>query len=145
VTTLDDLAELAAREQYLAVVSTVRADHTIQSSVVNAGLMPHPLTSERVLAFVTYGRTKLVNLRARPQFALTVRSGWQWATAEGTAEVLGPDDPNPAMGPEDLRLLLRQVFTSAGGTHDDWAAYDREMLAQRRAAVLLAPRRVYSN
>jgi hypothetical protein len=37
------------------------------------------------------------------------------------------------------------VFTAAGGTHDDWAEYDRTMAEQRRAAVLITPTRVYSN
>jgi hypothetical protein len=37
------------------------------------------------------------------------------------------------------------VFTAAGGSHDDWEAYDRVMAEQRRTAVLVAPRRVYGN
>ena len=32
-----------------------------------SGSWPHPATGEPVLAFVTYGRVKLANLRARPQ------------------------------------------------------------------------------
>ncbi len=42
--TLDEVMELAGREQYLAVVSTLRADSTIQASLVNAGVLDHPLT-----------------------------------------------------------------------------------------------------
>jgi PPOX class probable F420-dependent enzyme len=122
-----------------------RADATIQSSLVNAGVMPHPVTGADVVAFVTYGAAKLGNLRVRPQATLTVRSGWQWAAVEGTAEIIGPEDPNPAVDAERLRLLLREVFTAAGGTHDDWDAYDAEMVAQGRSAVLVAPTRVYSN
>ena len=38
--------ELAAREQFLAVVATLRADLTIQSSLVNAGVLLHPVTGE---------------------------------------------------------------------------------------------------
>jgi hypothetical protein len=37
------------------------------------------------------------------------------------------------------------VFVAAGGTHDDWATYDRVMAEERRAAVLVSPVRVYSN
>jgi len=37
------------------------------------------------------------------------------------------------------------VFASAGGTHEDWAAYDRVMAEERRAAVLITPARVYSS
>jgi hypothetical protein len=65
---------------------------------------------------------------------------------EGNAELAGPDDPQPWLTDADrLRLLLREVFTAAGGTHDDWDAYDATMIEQRRTAVLVAPTRVYSN
>jgi len=37
------------------------------------------------------------------------------------------------------------VFTAAGGTHDDWDAYDRTMVEQRRTAVLVSPSRLYGN
>jgi PPOX class probable F420-dependent enzyme len=143
--TLDEVMELAAGDHYLAAVATLRADSTIQSSLVNAGAMDHPATGERVLAFVTYGRAKLQNLRARPQVAVTFRSGWAWATVEGSAEIIGPDDTHPGFDAERLRVVLRDIFTSAGGTHDDWDAYDRTMIAQRRAAVFVQPSRIYSN
>jgi PPOX class probable F420-dependent enzyme len=145
MTTLADVAELAGKEQGLAVVSTMRGDGTIQSSLVNAGVMDHPIGGEPSLAFVTYGPVKLANLRRRPQLSATFRSGWQWATVEGRAELIGPDDPHPAVDAERLRLLLRQVFVAAGGNHDDWAEYDRVMAEQRRAVVLVTPQRVYSN
>jgi PPOX class probable F420-dependent enzyme len=146
MTSLDDVAALAASESHLAVVSTVRADATVQASVVNAGVLPHPATGARVLGFVTYGPVKLTHLRARPQVTLTFRHGWQWATAEGRAQLAGPDDPQPWLtDPDRLRLLLREVFTAAGGRHDDWDGYDRVMAEQRRTAVLVEPVRVYSN
>jgi hypothetical protein len=47
--------------------------------------------------------------------------------------------------PDALRLLLRDVFTAAGGTHDDWSEYDRVMAEQGRTIVFVAPTRVYSN
>jgi PPOX class probable F420-dependent enzyme len=113
---------------------------------VNAGVLPHPSTGEPTLAFVTYGKVKLTNLRARPQIAVTFRNGWQWATVEGNTELLGPHDPQPWLtDPDALRLLLRDVFTAAGGTHDDWSEYDRVMAEQGRTVVFVAPTRVYSN
>ena len=145
MTTLHEAAALARGESGLAVVSTLRGDNTIQASLVNAGVLPHPDGGDPVLAFVTYGRVKLANLRARPQLAVTFRSGWQWATVEGTATLAGPHDPQPWLDNERLRLLLRDVFTAAGGTHDDWDTYDRTMAEQGRTAVLIAPTRVYSN
>jgi PPOX class probable F420-dependent enzyme len=145
MTTLNEAAALARDERGLAVVSTLRADSTIQSSVVNAGVLPHPATGRPVLAFVTYGPVKLANLRVRPQVTVTFRNGWQWATVEGHAELAGPDDPQPWLDAEGLRRLRRAVFTAAGGEHDNWAEYDRVMAEQRRAAVLIEPDRVYGN
>jgi PPOX class probable F420-dependent enzyme len=146
MTTLDEAAALAKGESGLAVVSTIRADGTVQASLVNVGLLPHPATGEPALGFTTYGKVKLANLRARPQLAVTFRNGWQWATVEGRAELAGPDDAAPWLKDADqLRLLLREVFTAAGGTHDDWDEYDRVMAKERRAVVLIAPTRVYSN
>jgi len=144
-TTLEDAVALARDDNGLAVVSTLRDDHTIQSSVINAGALPHPETGRPTLGFVTYGRVKLANLRARPQIAVTFRQGWQWATVEGRAELAGPDDPQPWVDDDTLRRLLRDIFTAAGGTHDDWDTYDRTMREQRRTAVLITPTRVYSN
>jgi PPOX class probable F420-dependent enzyme len=146
MTTLDDAVALAAGESGLAVISTVRADGTVQASLVNVGLLPHPEGGQPVLGFTTYGKVKLANLRARPQLAITFRNGWQWATVEGRAELAGPDDTAPWLADADqLRLLLREVFTSAGGTHDNWQEYDRVMAEERRAVVLIVPTRVYSN
>ncbi|HEY1737717.1 MAG TPA: TIGR03618 family F420-dependent PPOX class oxidoreductase [Acidimicrobiia bacterium] len=145
MTTLDDVMQLARHEHFLMVVSTARADGSIQSSLVNAGALTHPIGSEQVLGFVTYGATKLRNLRARPQITLTARASWQWATVEGRAEIIGPDDPRHGIDAERLRVLLRDIFVAAGGTHDDWDAYDAEMVTQRRTAVLVTPTRIYSN
>jgi PPOX class probable F420-dependent enzyme len=146
MTTLDDAVALAAAESGLAVVSTVRADGTVQASLVNVGLLPHPASGQPSLGFTTYGKVKLANLRARPQLAITFKNGWQWATVEGRAELAGPDDAAPWLADADqLRLLLREVFTAAGGTHDNWPEYDRVMAQERRAVVLIEPTRVYSN
>jgi len=145
MTTLHEAASLSIQENGLVVVATLRADGTIQSSLVNAGVLAHPATGETVLAFVASGRVKLTNLRARPQITATFRNGWRWAAVEGQAELASPDDPQPWLDAEGLRLLLRAIFTAAGGQHDDWDEYDRVMLEQRRAAVLIRPDRIYSN
>ena len=92
MTTLEEAAALARNERGLVIVATLRGDGTIQSSLVNAGIVPHPATAESTLAFVTNGPVKLANLRARPQLTATFRNGWQWAAVEGHAELAGPDD-----------------------------------------------------
>jgi PPOX class probable F420-dependent enzyme len=127
------------------IVATSRGDGMIQSSLVSAGIVPHPATGEPALAFVANGPVKLANLRARPQVTAAFRNGWQWAAVEGHAEPAGPDDPRPWPGPEPLRLLLREIFSAADGEHDDWDAYDRAMAGERRAAALVRPDRVYTS
>jgi PPOX class probable F420-dependent enzyme len=143
MTTLAEAWELSRKDSGLAVVSTQRADSTIQSSLVNTGIIERD--GQAMLGFVTYGRVKLANLRHRPQVTVAFRAGWQWAAAEGRAVLTGPDDPQPGVDAEALRLLLREIFAAAGGTHDDWAEYDRVMRDQRRTAVLITPTRVYGN
>jgi PPOX class probable F420-dependent enzyme len=145
MTTLSDVAAIGSRDKFLAVISTARADGTIQSSLVNAGVLADPATGQDVVGFVTYGPAKLANLRARPQVTVTFRTGWQWAAVEGQARIIGPDDPAAESAPERLRLLRREVFTAAGGTHEDWDEFDRVMAAERRAVVLVKPTRIYSN
>lgn len=145
MTDLQDVDRVATADHHLAVVTTTRADGSVQASVVNAGIIDHPVSGEQVVAFVTYGRAKLAPLRARPRATLVFRAGWNWAAVEGRTELAGPDDPFPGVDQERLRLLLREIFTAAGGAHDDWGAYDRVMTEQRRAAVFVHPERVYSN
>lgn len=141
-----DFERLVGREHGLSVVSTLRADQTIQATVVNCGVLDHPVRGAPVVGFTTRGNSrKLVNLRARPRLAATVRVGWEWVTAEGPIELAGPDDPLDGLGPDGVRLLLRAVFSSAGGSHEDWDTYDRVMAQERRAAVLMSPERIYSN
>lgn len=60
-------------------------------------------------------------------------------------QLCGPGDPVHGVDDEGLRLLLRAVFTAAGGNHDDWDSYDAVMARERRTAVLVTPERVYSN
>ena len=143
---LSDVKQLVALDHGLSVIVTLRPDHTPQTSVVNAGVMPHPLSGAEVVAFVAAGRArKLAHLRADPTITVVVRAGWQWVAIEGRAELIGPDDRHPDVDDEPLRMLLREVFTAAGGTHDDWETYDRVMREERRTAVLVTPQRIYSN
>ncbi|HJR25049.1 MAG TPA: pyridoxamine 5'-phosphate oxidase family protein [Acidimicrobiales bacterium] len=146
MTDLSAFEALVPLDHGLSVVVTRRTDQTPHTSVVNAGVIPHPVRGAPVVAFVSAGEArKLTNLRRDPTVAVVVRAGWQWAAVEGRAELIGPDDPDPAVDAEGLRLLLREIFTAAGGTHDDWAAYDETMRAERRAAVLVDAQRTSTN
>jgi PPOX class probable F420-dependent enzyme len=146
---MNDLAafvELVPVDHGLCAISTLRSDGSIHATVVNAGVLPHPLTGIEVVGFVSTGDSgKVRNLRADPRATIVARGGWRWATVEGSTEIIGPDDPHPDIDSEALRLLLQDIFRAAGGTHDDWDTYDRTMAEERRAAVLLSPRRVYTN
>jgi PPOX class probable F420-dependent enzyme len=144
MTDLKDFARLVARDHGLCVMSTLRPDSTIQSSLVNAGVLDHPVTGKPVVGLVARGQTrKLANLRARPRSTVVVRAGWEWVAVEGPVDLAGPDDRFGDLGAERIRLLLREIFTACGGTHDDWDTYDRVMAEERRTAVLVAPERVY--
>ncbi|MGH3317033.1 MAG: TIGR03618 family F420-dependent PPOX class oxidoreductase [Nocardioidaceae bacterium] len=144
MTDLATFAELVPLDHGLCVVSTLRRDGSVQTSVVNGGVLAHPLTGAQVVGLVaTGGSRKLHNLRADSRATIVCRAGWQWAAVEGDAEIIGPDDPHPDVDGEALRRLLREVFQAAGGTHDDWETYDRVMAEERRAAVLVSPRRTY--
>jgi PPOX class probable F420-dependent enzyme len=143
---LEDFTRLVQADHGLCVVSTLRADLTIQSSLVNGGVLAHPVSGAQVVGLVSRGDThKLTNLRERPRATIVVRAGWDWVGVEGQVELAGPDDPMPGVDAERLRLLLREVFTAAGGTHDDWPEYDRVMAEERRAAVLVIPARISAN
>jgi hypothetical protein len=98
-----DFDRLVSRENGLSVVSTLRADQTIQATVVNCGVLDHPARGVPVIGFTTRGNSrKLANLRARPRLTATVRAGWEWVTAEGHTELAGPDDPLDGLSPEGL-------------------------------------------
>ncbi len=144
--TLDDVRSLIALDHGLASVTTVRRDGSLQSTVVNAGIVDHPASGEPVAAFVARGGTyKLAHLRADARATLVWRAGWAWATVEGAVELCGPDDELPGVAPDRRRVLLREIFEAAGGDHEDWAEYDRVMAAERRVAVLVLPSRIYQN
>lgn len=113
---------------------------------MNAAVLDHPISGKPVVAFVAAGSSKhLVNLRARPRATVEIRAGWQWAGVEGPVELAGPDDQMQGIDGERLRLLLREIFTAAGGTHEDFDEYDRVMAEERRVAVLVEPERVYGS
>ncbi len=141
---LADFEALVPADHGLIVMTVIGPDGRMRPSVVNAGVIDHPVTGTRVVAVVIHGAArKLAHLRAMPRASAVLRGGWRWAGVEGPVEITGPDDPMEGIGPERLRLLLREIFTAAGGTHDDFDEFDRVMAADRRAAVLITPERIF--
>lgn len=140
---LNGVQELGASESGLCVVSMSREDGSSHATVVNGGVLSHPLGGHEVVGFVVRGSArKLQHLRRDGRCAVTFRRSWRWIGIEGPAEVIGPDDPNPQLDDQAVAALLRDVFLAAGGSHDDWDEYDRVMLEERRAAVLIRPERL---
>jgi hypothetical protein len=144
---LERARELGSRESGLAVAVTIRADGSPQASVVNAGVLDHPVTKTPVVGFVARGGgRKLVNMRARPRATVVFRSGWDWVAVEGVTELAGPDDVLAGWESPDVGRLLREVYAAAvGGAEEDWRALDDEMAAERHTAALIRPLRAYSN
>ena len=140
---MEDVRRFAGADQGLSVVSFGRPDQSVHSTVVNAGVMDHPVTGDQVVALVVRGNTvKLRHWRRTPRATIVFRSGWSWVGVEGTTTIIGPDDDCEGFDPSSVPQLLRDVFTAAGGTHEDWDHYDRVMADERRAAVFVHPIRI---
>ncbi len=140
------IGRLGAAEHWLAVIATTRADGSVHASLVNAGILDHPVTGERTIGFVARGDArKLIHLRRTGHATVVFRSGWEWAAVDGPASICGPDDTMEGAPSQELAGLLRDVFRAAGGSHDDWDEYDRAMADERRAVVLVAPARITGN
>ena len=136
MTDFDPRALLAGSR--LGVLATLKADGLPQLSPVTPF---YDRAADRIYVSVTDGRAKTRNLRRDPRAALEVTSGdgWAWATAEGTAELIGPGtDPH---GPEVEALV--DYYRRAAGEHPDWDEYRQVMVADRRVLVVLTVTRVY--
>jgi hypothetical protein len=143
---IEPFRRLVGGDHGLAVVALALPDGTAHASVTNAGVLQHPVTGAEVVGVVARGDSrKLRYLRAHPRATIVLRAGWQWAAVEGPVELAGPDDPLPGVDAERLRVLLREIFTAAGGVHDDFDEYDRVMAQERRTAILLSPARLLGN
>jgi PPOX class probable F420-dependent enzyme len=128
---------LVGADHGLAIISTTRGDGTVHSSLINAGVMDDAARGPVVAAVIRGDAAKLGLFRRSGQATITFRAGWEWASVDGPVTVIGPDDEHP-----DYPRLLRDIFTAAGGTHDNWAEYDRVMAEERRVAVLISPQRI---
>jgi hypothetical protein len=143
---IEPFRRLVSGDHGLAVVALALPGGTAHASVTNAGVLSHPVTGAEVVGVVARGDSrKLRYLRSHPRATIVLRVGWQWAAVEGTVELAGPDDPLAGVDAERLRVLLREIFSAAGGTHDDFDEYDRVMAQERRAAILLTPARLFGN
>ncbi|GAA2679684.1 PPOX class F420-dependent oxidoreductase [Streptomyces aculeolatus] len=135
-TSYDPRALLA--ESRLGVLATLKKDGRPQLSPV----MPFYDRDAGVLhVSMTEGRAKTANLRrdARAALEVTARDGRSWATAEGTATLVGPGtDPH---GPEVEALV--DYYRAAAGEHPDWDEYRAVMVSDRRVLMTMTVDHVY--
>ena len=135
-----------SEETGLATVSTTQADGRILSTVVNCGIIEHPLTGDTCVAFVSGGNAaRLKHVDRGSQVTVSVRRGWSWSSATGPADLIRPESLPEGINAEEMRLLLREVFHAAGGVHDDLEEYDRAMAEEKRVVVCVIPDRILGN
>jgi len=140
---LDDVHRLAAAD-HLAVLAVARADGSVQASVVSAGVIDDPVDGVTSVGLVAGGGTaKLALLRANPRATVVFRAGFDWVAVAGTARLIGPDDP--AADDLDVAGTIRAIFVAAGGSHEDWDAFDQVMADERRCAVFVHADSISSN
>ncbi|MEE2768732.1 MAG: pyridoxamine 5'-phosphate oxidase [Actinomycetota bacterium] len=143
---IEEIRAYLSTENGLSTVSTTQADSRVLSSVVNCGVIDNPISGTPCVAFVSAGRAaRLTHIRRGSQVTIAIRRGWTWRSVTGPANLIGPDDLPDSINTEALRLLLREVFQAAGGTHDDFDEYDRVMADEGRVAVLVTPDRILGN
>ena len=140
---LSDVTRLAAAD-HLAVFAIARPDGTVHASVVSAGVLADPVDGSPGVAAVLGGSSrKLDLLRSSGRATLVFRAGFEWAAVSGPVRLVGPDDGG-ALG-LDVPATIRAVFVAAGGTHEDWAEFDRVMAEDRRCAVFVRAGAITSN
>ena len=114
--------------------------------MVNAGVLDDPIAATPAVGFVASGSAlKLRLLRRSGRATIVFRAGWEWVSVEGPSRLLGPEDLPAGFAADRIPQLLRDVFTAAGGRHEDWAEFDRVMAAEGRTAVFIEPARLISN
>ena len=143
---IEEVRAYLAKENGLATVSTTQADGRVLSSVANCGVIDHPITGAPCVALVSAGgAARLGHVRRGSQVTIAIRRDWTWRSVTGPADLFGPEDLPDGIDAEALRLLLREVFQAASGTHDDFDEYDRVMADEGRVAVFVAPERILGN
>ena len=95
------------------------------------------------MAFTTTAdRAKLSNLRRNPRCTILIsKPDWSgYVVVEGNADIRWSDRTDA----DELRVVLREVYRAcAGRDHPDWEDYDRAMVEQRRAAIIIRPGHTY--
>jgi hypothetical protein len=143
---IEEVRQFLSTETGLATISTTQKNGRVLSSIANCGVIQNPLTGTDCVALVSAGKAaRLGHVRRGSEVTIAIRRGWNWLAVTGAADLVGPSDPAAGIDAEALRLLLREIYKAAGGTHDDFEEYDRTMIKDRRTAVLVDPVRIIGN
>ena len=119
------------RPRHKMVLTTFRADSSLQSSPVTGGIDGQG----RVVIASYPRRAKSVNVRRNPRASVVVLSDefdGAYVQLDGDAEVIDV--------PEAVELLVDYYHVIAG-EHPDWQDYRRAMLDQGKCLIRLTPRR----
>lgn len=130
VVTLPELLDFI-RPRHHMVLTTFRADESLQSSPVTGGL-----DADGRIVVATYPqRAKAANIRRRPRASVTVLSDefdGPYVQVDGHAEVIDL--------PEAVEPLV-EYFRSVAGEHPDWEEYRKAMVDQRKCLIRVTPQR----
>ena len=134
---LTDKIRRFVSENHRGVLAAFRRNGAAQMSIITCGPF-----RDGVAFTTTADRAKLSNLSRNPRCSLLVskEDWWGFVVLEGRAQVLTAGNT----GAEELRLALREVYRAAAGRdHPNWEEYDRAMVEDRRAVVLVVPEHIY--
>jgi PPOX class probable F420-dependent enzyme len=119
------------RPRHRMVLSTFRADGSLQSSPVTGGV-----DQQGRLVIASYPqRAKSANIRRTPEASVVVLSdefNGAYVQIDGDAEVI--DVP-------DAVELLVDYYRAIAGEHPDWDEYRSAMLTQRKCVIRVTPQR----
>ena len=125
---LDQLLEFV-RPRHHMVLTTFRADGSLQSSPVTGGVDEHGR-----LVIASYPRrAKAVNIRRAGRASVVVLSeefNGPYVQIDGTAEVIDL--------PEAVEPLV-DYFRGVAGEHSDWAEYRQAMIDQGKCLIRVTP------
>jgi PPOX class probable F420-dependent enzyme len=119
------------RPRHRMVLTTFRADGSLQSSPVSGGVDEQG----RVVIASYPGRAKSVNIRRTPKASVVVLSdefNGAYVQIDGDAEVIDL--------PEAVELLV-DYFRVIAGEHPDWQDYRRAMVDQGKCLIRVTPLR----
>ena len=127
---IDELLEFI-RPRHRMVLTTFRADGTLQSSPVSGGV-----DAQGRIVIASYPqRAKAVNIRRDPRASVMVLSDEfndAYVQVDGDAEVIGlPDAVEP----------LVDYFRVIAGEHPNWDEYRQAMVDQGKCLIRVTPRR----